>query len=250
MRERVAIVTGAGGGFGKGIAAVLAARGAKVVVADIREGAANDVADEIVRSGGQATAVAVDVTLGQSVKAMVECARNAYGGLDILVNNAGTTHKNQHMLDVGENEFDRVYAVNVKSIYLATIHAVPELRKSKSGVIVNIASAAGVRPRPGLTWYAGSKAAAISITRSMALELAPDRIRVCAVNPVMGETGLIGEFLPGEDTAETRTKVLAGIPLGRFATPTDIANAVAFLASEQASMITGVALVVDGGRCV
>lgn len=250
MNERVAIVTGAGGGFGKGISMLLAARGAKVVVADIREDAARQVALEIVDAGGRATAIAVDVTRGESVKAMVDCARSAFGGLDVLVNNAGATHKNKHMLEVSEADFDRVYATNVKSIYLATIHAVPELRKSKSGVIINIASAAGVRPRPGLTWYAGSKAAAINLTRSMALELAPDRIRVCAVNPVMGETGLFNEFLPGEDSNTTRTKVLAGIPLGRFATPSDIANAVAFLASDEASMITGVALDVDGGRCV
>lgn len=250
MIKQVAIVTGAGGGFGKGIATLLASRGANVVVADIREDAAKQVASEIVQAGGHAISVAVDVTKGASVKAMVDCARSVYGGLDILINNAGTTHKNQHMLEVSEADFDRVYAVNVKSIYLTTIHAVPELRKSKNGVIVNIASAAGVRPRPGLTWYAGSKAAAISLTRSMALELAPDRIRVCAVNPVMGETGLFSEFLPGEDSDATRTKVLAGIPLGRFATPSDIANAVAFLASDDASMITGVALDVDGGRCV
>jgi 3-oxoacyl-[acyl-carrier protein] reductase len=194
--------------------------------------------------------VTADVTRSDSVKAMVDAALQRFGRLDVLVNNAGTTHKNRSMLEVDEETFDRVYATNVKSIYLGAIHAVPVMRAQGGGVIVNIASTAGVRPRPGLTWYNGSKGAAIVITKSMAAELAPDNIRVCAVNPVMGETGLIGDFLPGADTAETRAKIVATIPLGRLSTPLDIAKATAFLASDEAAFITGVGLEVDGGRCV
>jgi 3-oxoacyl-[acyl-carrier protein] reductase len=247
LQDKVAIVTGAGGGFGEGIAKHFAELGAKVVVADIRADAAERVAREI---GDAAVAVTADVTRSESVKAMVDTAVQRFGRLDVLVNNAGTTHKNRSMLEVDEETFDRVYATNVKSIYLGAIHAVPVMRAQGGGVIVNIASTAGVRPRPGLTWYNGSKGAAIVITKSMAAELAPDNIRVCAVNPVMGETGLIGDFLPGADTAETRAKIVATIPLGRLSTPLDIAKATAFLASDEAAFITGVGLEVDGGRCV
>lgn len=247
LQDKVAIVTGAGGGFGEGIAKHFAELGAKVVVADIRADAAERVAREI---GDAAVAVTADVTRSESVKAMVDTAVQRFGRLDVLVNNAGTTHKNRSMLEVDEETFDRVYATNVKSIYLGAIHAVPVMRALGGGVIVNIASTAGVRPRPGLTWYNGSKGAAIVITKSMAAELAPDNIRVCAVNPVMGETGLIGDFLPGADTAETRAKIVATIPLGRLSTPLDIAKATAFLASDEAAFITGVGLEVDGGRCV
>jgi 3-oxoacyl-[acyl-carrier protein] reductase len=247
LQDKVAIVTGAGGGFGEGIAKHFAELGAKVVVADIRADAAERVAREI---GDAAVAVTADVTRSDSVKAMVDTALQRFGRLDVLVNNAGTTHKNRSRLEVDEETFDRVYATNVKSIYLGAIHAVPVMRAQGGGVIVNIASTAGVRPRPGLTWYNGSKGAAIVITKSMAAELAPDNIRVCAVNPVMGETGLIGDFLPGADTAETRAKIVATIPLGRLSTPLDIAKATAFLASDEAAFITGVGLEVDGGRCV
>jgi 3-oxoacyl-[acyl-carrier protein] reductase len=250
LQDRVAIVTGAGGGFGEGIARYFAELGAKVVVADIRADAAREVAAGIEAAGGQALPVTVDVTRSDSVKAMVDAAVSRFGKLDILVNNAGTTHKNRPMLEVDEATFDRVYATNVKSLYLGAIHAVPVLRANGGGVIVNIASTAGLRPRPGLTWYNGTKGAAIVITKSMAAELAPDRIRVCAVNPVMGETGLIKDFLPGEDNEATRAKIIATIPLGRLSRPIDVAKATAFLASDEAEFITGVALEVDGGRCI
>jgi len=250
LQDRVAIVTGAGGGFGEGIARHFAELGAKVVVADIRPDAAQKVAADIEAAGGQAMPVTADVTKSDSMQAMVDATLARFGKLDILVNNAGVTHKNRPMLEVDEPTFDRVYATNVKSIYLGAIHAVPAMRKQGGGVIVNIASTAGVRPRPGLTWYNGSKGAAIVLTKSMAAELAPDKIRVCAVNPVMGETGLIGDFLPGEDTPETRAKIVATIPLGRLSQPMDIAKATAFLASDEAQFITGVAIEVDGGRCV
>ncbi|HEX2013135.1 MAG TPA: SDR family oxidoreductase [Roseateles sp.] len=256
LQDRVAIITGAGGGFGEGIAKLFAARGAKVVVADLRLEAAQGVAAAIRDAGGEAIAVHADVTKNDSVGAMVAAAVDKYGRLDILVNNAGTTHKNQPMLDVDEATFDRVYQTNVKSIYLGAVHAVPQFRRQakeqgrKGGVIVNIASTAGVRPRPGLSWYNGSKGAAINLTKGMAVELAPEGIRVCAVNPVMGATGLIQDFLPGEDSEETRAKIVATIPMGRLSTALDIAKATAFLASDEAEFITGVALEVDGGRCI
>ena len=250
LQDKVAIVTGAGGGFGEGIAHHFAELGAKVVVADIRADAAQSVAAAIESAGGRAVPVAADVTKSESVKAMVDAAVQHFGRLDILVNNAGTTHKNRPMLEVDEATFDRVYATNVKSLYWGAQHAVPQMRAQGGGVIVNIASTAGVRPRPGLTWYNGSKGAAIAITKSMAVELAPDLIRVCAINPVMGETGLIGDFLPGADTEETRRKIIATIPLGRLSRPLDIARATASLASDEAEFITGVAMEVDGGRCV
>jgi len=250
VNGKVAIVTGAGGGFGEGIARHFAALGARVVVADLRGDAASQVAADITKAGGQAVAVTVDVTKDADVARMVQVARDSFGGLDIVVNNAGTTHRNQPMLDVDEATFDRVFATNVKSLYLSAKHTVPVFRAHGGGVIVNIASTAGVRPRPGLTWYNGSKGAAILLTRSMAAELAPDRIRVNAINPVMGETGLLKDFLPGEDSAETRQKVINTIPLGRLSRPEDIAKAAAFLASDDADFITGVCMEVDGGRCV
>ncbi|WP_114972959.1 glucose 1-dehydrogenase [Rhodoferax ferrireducens] len=251
LQDQVAIVTGAGGGFGEGIAKHFAELGAQVVVADLRDEAAQQVAAAIEATGGQAIAVHVDVTQDASVQAMVAATLARFGRLDILVNNAGTTHKNQPMLETDEKTFDRVYATNVKSIYLGARHAVPVFRQQgRGGVIINIASTAGLRPRPGLSWYAGTKGAAITLTKAMAIELAPDKIRVVAINPVMGETGLLADFLPGEDSAEVRQKIIATIPLGRLSKPLDIAKAAAFLASGEADFITGVALEVDGGRCI
>lgn len=249
LKNKVAIVTGAASGFGEGIARRFAAEGARVVVADIDAKGAARVAKDI-GAKGSAIAVTVDVSNNSEVKAMIAASVETFAGLDILVNNAGVTHKNAPMLDVDEETFDRIYAVNVKSIYLSALHAVPVFREQKHGIIVNITSTAGVRPRPGLTWYNGSKGAAITLTKSMAAELAPDNIRVNGINPVMGETGLIGKFLPGDDTPEARARVIAGIPLGRLSRPEDIANACLFLASDEASFITGVCIEVDGGRCI
>jgi len=181
---------------------------------------------------------------------MVRAAVDSFGRLDIVVNNAGVTHRNRPMLEVSEAEFDRIYAVNVKSIFLAAKAAVPVMRAQGGGVILNIASTAGVRPRPGLTWYNGSKGAAITLTRSMAAELAPDRIRVNAINPVMGETGLLEDFMGMPDTPQNRARFIAGIPLGRLSRPEDIANAALFLCSDEAEFVTGVAMEVDGGRCI
>jgi 3-oxoacyl-[acyl-carrier protein] reductase len=250
LQGRIAIITGSGGGFGEGIAKHFAELGAKILVADLRGEEAERVAGEIKAAGGEAVAAHVDVTKNADVARMVAVAVKSFGKIDILVNNAGTTHKNSPMLTVDEATFDMVYAVNVKSIYLGAVHAVPVFRRQGSGNILNIASTAGVRPRPGLTWYNGSKGAAILLTKSMAVELAPDKIRVNAINPVMGETGLLGHFLPAGDAETSRQKVISTIPLGRLSQPMDIAKACAFLASDEADFITGVCMEVDGGRCV
>ena len=249
LTGKVAIVTGAGSGFGEGIAKRFAQEGAAVVVADINAAQATRVAAEITASGGRATERRADVTVDADVAAMVGAALDAYGALHIVVNNAGYTHTNQPMLDVSEAEFDRIYAVNVKSLYLSARHAVPHFRKQRNGVFITIASTAGVRPRPGLTWYNGSKGAAIVTSRSMAAELAKDNIRVNVINPVAGETGMLAQFM-GQDTPEMRAKFIATIPLGRLSQPTDIATAAVFFASDEASFITGACLEVDGGRCV
>ena len=245
LRDKIAIVTGAGSGFGEGIAHRFAEEGARIVVADIDATAGNRVAQDI----PGAIFVETDVADNNSVRDLVAAATAAFGGIDILVNNAGITHRNQPMLDVDEATFDRVYAVNVKSVYLTAIHAVPVLRERK-GAIVNIASTAGVSPRPGLTWYNSTKGAMITMTKSMAAELAPDGVRVNAVNPVIGETGLTVEFMGGVDDPAIREKFISTIPLGRMSTPKDIANATLFLASAEAELITGVCLEVDGGRCI
>jgi 3-oxoacyl-[acyl-carrier protein] reductase len=247
LQDKVAIVTGAASGFGRGIAELFALEGARVIAADINGEGARQVAAAL---GNNVVAVSCDVSKKADVDAMVLAATEAFGGLDIVVNNAGITHRNQPLLDVGEAEFDRIYAVNVKSIYLSTLAAVPEMEQRGGGTIINIASTAGIRPRPGLTWYNGSKGAVITLTKSMAVELAPKNIRVNAINPVMGETGMLQQFMGLPDTPENRAKFTAGIPLGRLSQPYDIANAALFLAEPASSFITGVALEVDGGRCI
>jgi 3-oxoacyl-[acyl-carrier protein] reductase len=247
LEGKVAIVTGSASGFGRGIAETFAREGARVVVADIDTRGAAAVASGI---GTAAVPFTADVTKKADVAAMVEAVVKAFGGLDILVNNAGTTHRNKPLLDVTEEEFDRVYAVNVKAIYLSTLAAVPEMEKRGGGSIINTASTAGVRPRPGLTWYNGSKGAVIALTKSMAAELAPKRIRVNAINPVIGDTGLLEQFMGVPDTPENRARFIAGIPLGRMSQPSDIANAALFFADPASEFITGVALEVDGGRCI
>ena len=247
LKDKIAIVTGAASGFGKAIAETYAREGARVVVADINGQGARDVAGAL---GRTATHVACDVTRKDQVDAMVAEAVTHFGGLDIMVNNAGYTHRRQPMLEVGEAEFDRIYAVNVKAIYLAALAVVPVMERRGGGVIINTASTAGVRPRPGLTWYNGSKGAVIVLTKSMAAELAPKKIRVCAINPVMGETGMLEQFMGLPDTPENRRAVEATIPLGRMSRPSDVANAALFLADPASEFITGVALDVDGGRCI
>ena len=250
LNKKVAIVTGAGSGFGEAIARRYAEEGARVVVNDIVDHAARRVADDIQARGGEAAVEVADVSKDADVARMVRGALERFGGLDVVVNNAGTTHRNRPMLEVDEAEFDRIYAVNVKSLYLTARHAVPHFRERGGGCFVNIASTAGVRPRPGLTWYNGSKGAAIATSRSMAAELGPEKIRVNVINPVIGETGLLETFMGMPDTPENRKKFVATIPMGRLSKPLDIAQAALFLASDEAAFITGACLEVDGGRCV
>jgi 3-oxoacyl-[acyl-carrier protein] reductase len=250
LHNKIALVTGAGSGFGEGIAKTFAREGCAVVVNDVNADACQRVAQEIRDAGGQAYACVADVAQGACWARMVGCALEDFGGLHIVVNNAGTTHRNQPMLNVPESEFDRIYAVNVKSIYLSAHYAVPLFRAQGGGAFVNIASTAGVRPRPGLTWYNGTKGAVIITSKSMAAELGPENIRVNCINPVIGETGLLSEFMGMPDTPENRAKFLAGIPMGRFSTPQDVANTALFLASDEAAFVTGACVEVDGGRCV
>jgi len=245
LQNKIAIVTGGGSGFGEGIVRKFVAEGAKVIVADRDAAAAERVAGSV---GNAARAVAADVTVDADVKKMIDAAA-AFGALDILVNNAGIGHLPQALEALDERMFDQILAVNVKSIYLASRHVVPLFKQRKKGVILNMASTAGVSPRPNLTWYNASKGWVITATRSMAVELAPFGIRVNALNPVAGETPLLKTFM-GSDTPEIRARFLATIPLGRFSTPEDLGNASAFLCSDEASMITGVAMEVDGGRCI
>jgi 3-oxoacyl-[acyl-carrier protein] reductase len=244
LEGKTAIVTGAGSGFGAGIARVFAREGANVMVADLNGDAAADIAAEI---GG--IAQTVDVADGTSVAAMTRAAMDAWGRIDILINNAGITHLPAPLEDVSEADFDRVLAVNAKSVYLTAREIVPLMKAAGTGAILNVASTAGLSPRPMLNWYNASKGWMITATKTMAVELAPAGIRVNAICPVAGETPLLASFM-GEDTPEIRARFLSTIPLGRFSQPQDMGEAAAFLCSDAASMITGVALEVDGGRCI
>ncbi|WP_069300784.1 SDR family oxidoreductase [Neptunicoccus sediminis] len=246
LAGKTAIVTGAASGFGAGIAAKFIEEGAQVLLADINGDGAAETAQSL---GEKASGCQADVGSPDSVKAMMQTAVERFGKLDILVNNAGVTHLPAPMEDVSEEDFDRVFKVNMKSIYLAARLIVPHMKANKTGAILNIASTAGVSPRPNLNWYNASKGWAITATKAMAVELAPFGIRVNALNPVAGETPLLKSFM-GEDTPEVRAKFLSTIPLGRFSTAQDMGNAASFLCSDEASMITGVAMEVDGGRCI
>jgi 3-oxoacyl-[acyl-carrier protein] reductase len=246
LKGKTAIITGAAQGFGYGIAEVYLREGARVCVMDINADKAKEAAKAL---GRKAFAVGCDVSKAKSVEKAFARAIARFGRLDILVNNAGISHRNQPMLNVTEAEFDRVFAVNVKSIYLGAQAVVPHFRQHGGGVIINIGSTAGIRPRPGLTWYNASKGAVNLMSKSMAVELAPDRIRVCCIAPVAGETPLLATFM-GEDTPEKRAAFRATIPLGRLSTPQDIAHAALFLASDEAALVTGNVMEVDGGRCI
>ena len=247
LQNKVAIVTGAASGFGAEIARFYVREGAKVVIADLNEAGAQKVAAEI---GASAIAVKCDVRKRADIDLAVNTALQKFGSVDIVVNNAGYTHKNQAFLDVDEAAYDRCFDVNVKAIYHMINAVVPMMRAKKSGCIINVGSTAGLRPRPGLTWYNASKGAANLLSKSLAVELAGDNIRVNVICPVMGDTGMLGDFMGIPDTPENRAKFIATIPMGRLSVPRDIANAAVFLASDEASFLTGLELPVDGGRTI
>ena len=246
LKDKVAVVTGAASGFGAGMVRRFAQEGAKVVVADMNAKGAERVAGEI---GKAAIWTQTDVSQAAEFDEMVGAALDAFGRIDIMVNNAGYTHRNGDMLKVDEETFDLITAVNMKAIYYSTLAVVPTMQRQGGGVILTTASTAGLRPRPGLTWYNASKGWAITATKSMAVELAPHNIRVNCLCPVAGDTAMLERFMGG-DTPELREKFRASVPLGRLSTPLDIANAALWLASDEAAFVTGVALEVDGGRCV
>jgi len=250
LKGKTAVVTGAGSGFGEGIAKTFAREGANVVINDLNAAAAERVASEIALAGGKAIAVTGDVTREADWNALLDAAVQDFDVVHIVVNNAGTTHRNKPVLEVTEAEFDLVNAVNVKGLYWSVRTFVPHFRAHGGGSFVNIASTAGVRPRPGLVWYNATKGAMLVASKALAAELGPDNIRVNCVNPVIGDTGLTSEFMGVPNTPENRQRFIAGIPLGRFSTPQDIANACLYLASDEAAFITGAAIEVDGGRCV
>ena len=247
LQGKTAMITGGASGFGRGIAETFGREGANVVILDLNQAGAQEVASSI---SNHALAIEGDVTKKSDIERAVAQTVEQFGRLDIVVNNAGWTHVNQPMLEVDEDEFDKVFNINVKSIYLMTHAVVPLMRQQGGGVMINIGSTAGIRPRPGLTWYNGSKGAVNLMSRSMAVELAPDRIRVNAVAPVMGESAMLERFMGLPDTPENRAKFVAGIPMGRMSKPSDVANACLYLASDEAEFITGVVLEVDGGRTI
>ena len=246
LKGKVAIVTGGASGFGAGMARRFVEEGARVVVADLNAEGALEVAATM---GDDAAGIGVDVSSRADTAAMVDLALERFGRLDIMVNNAGYTHRNGDLTGVDEETFDRIVAVNMKAIYHAALAVVPVMERQGGGSIITTASTAGLRPRPGLTWYNASKGWTITATKSMAVELAPKNIRVNCLCPVAGETGMLASFM-GEDTPEKRALFRASIPLGRLSTPLDIANAALYLCSDEADMITGAVLEVDGGRCI
>lgn len=250
LKGKVAIITGGASGFGAGIASAYVREGARVIIADLNPDSAAGTLEALRGMGGEAEFVRTDVSDSAQMQGLVARAVERFGWVDIMVNNAGISHPNRPMLEISEAFFDRMYAVNVKSIYLSAIHCVPVFRRQGGGCFINIGSTAAVRPRPGLSWYSGTKGAVSLLTKGMAVELAADRIRVNAINPALGETPLLPTFLGGEDTPESRARFMGTIPLGRFCRPEDVANAAIFLAADASEYITGVCLEVDGGRCI
>ncbi|MFQ3355380.1 MAG: 3-oxoacyl-[acyl-carrier protein] reductase [Paracoccaceae bacterium] len=244
LLNKTAIVTGGGSGFGTGICEKFAREGARVIVADVNGDSAEKIAKDL-----NVSSFKVDVSNSKSMAELANFSFNEFGNIDIIVNNAGVTHLPAPMEDISEDEFDRVLNVNIRSIYLAAKYFVPHMKNNKSGVILNIASTAGVSPRPNLNWYNASKGWVITATKAMAIELASFGVRVNALNPVAGETPLLKAFM-GEDTPEMRKKFLSTIPLGRFSTPEDLGSAACYLCSDEASLITGIAMEIDGGRCI
>ena len=250
LHQMVAVITGGGSGFGEAIAHAFAAEGARIVIGDL-DAANGERVTAALRAAGHAAAFCrTDVSRTADMQQLVATALAQFGRLDVMVNNAGISHANQPMLNVTEEQFDRLYQVNVKSLYLAAVHCVPVFRRQGGGSFLNIGSTAAVRPRPGLTWYNGSTGAVVLLPQSLAVELAPDRIRVNAINPALAETPLLTTFMGGPDTPETRARFLASIPLGRLGRASDVAHAAVFFADPASEFVTGVCLEVDGGRCI
>jgi 3-oxoacyl-[acyl-carrier protein] reductase len=247
LQDKIAIVTGAGSGFGAAIASFFSDSGAKVILADINYQAVKELSDKL---GKSARPFKANVAIKKDIDELVNYCEAEFGIPEIVVNNAGTTHKNMSLLDVDEATFDRIFSVNVKSLFHMTQRVVPSMRRAGRGNIINIGSVAGIRPRPGLTWYNGSKGAVNTLSKSLAIELGPDNIRVNVICPVMGETALLEDFMGMKDTPENRKKFLASIPLGRLAKPSDVAKAAVFLASDDAEFLTGIEFPVDGGRII
>ena len=246
LRDRIAIVTGGASGFGEGMVRRFVAEGARVAIVDLNLAGAETLARTL---GGDTLALKADVSRDADVEAMAAALLTRWGRIDILVNNAGVPQEPQPLEQVSEALFDRILAVNLKSVYLTAKHIVPHMKRCGRGVVLNVASTGAVRPRPGLAWYNASKGAVVAATGAMAIELAAFKIRVNALNPVAGDTPMLATFM-GEDSQAKRDAFIATIPLGRLALPADIAAAAVFLCSDEASMITGVALEVDGGRCI
>jgi NAD(P)-dependent dehydrogenase (short-subunit alcohol dehydrogenase family) len=247
LQGKTTIITGAASGFGRATALRFAREGAQVVVADLQIGSGQALVNELTQEGYQALFVHCDVSLEDNVQTLVKATIETFKKLDVVINNAGTTHRNKPALEVTSEEFDRMFSVNVKSLYWMAQAAVPHLKDTK-GCMVNVASTTGVRPGPGLAWYSASKAAMINITKGLGLELARDHVRVNAVCPMIGETAMLEQFMGMPDTPENRQRFLARIPLGRFTRPEDVAEAVLYLASDAANFLTGVCIDVDGGR--
>ena len=250
LQGLVAIVTGGGSGFGENISGAFTAQGARVMVADLNRPSGERVDQALKQQGHAADFCPIEVSRSADWANLVKATLAAFGRIDVVVNNAGVSHANQPMLNISEEEFDRLYAVNVKSIYLSAKHCVPVFRRQGGGSFINIASTAAVRPRPGLSWYNGSKGAVVLLTKSFAVELAPDKIRANAINPAIADTPLLTTFMGAADTPENRARFIASIPLGRLCEPADVANAAVFFADPASAFITGTCLEVDGGRCI
>jgi 3-oxoacyl-[acyl-carrier protein] reductase len=250
LKNKTVIVTGGASGFGEGMIRRFAEEGAKTVIADINDAAGEQLADEITGKGAGCLYVHCDVTSAENLTNLASVASGQFGSIDVMINNAGMPQTNQPMLNVDEATFDRIFEVNVKSIFLSAKAVVPVMREQGAGSIINTASTAGLRPRPGLVWYNASKGAVNTLTKAMAVELAPDQIRVNALCPVAGETPMLGAFMGGEVTSEMRDKFVSTVPMGRLSTPLDMANAALFFASDESAFITGVCMEVDGGRCI
>lgn len=250
LDAKIAIVTGGSSGFGEGIAKRFAEEGCKVMIADLNDADGEKVASDIVKTGGIARYVHTDVTSDDDWMALVQATLDAFGGLTTVVNNAGAAHANAPVAEIPEEDFDRVYAVNVKSLFHSARHCVPILQQNGDGAFINIASTSAIRPRPGMTWYSASKGSMVTASRSMAVELATDKIRVCVINPVAAATPLLRNFIGNDNNEEALAKLGESIPLGRLALPADVANTALWLASDEAEFITGTCIEVDGGRCV